>query len=107
MRHESFSHWHFPRALDGVLLLEDHARADARTPLWLINAAVAYALTRSWLQFEAAAESPAPAAFHPAVAHCVCALRESRAALPELAREVGLSESHLSKLFAAQVGVSV
>ena len=96
-----------PRALRALRETYAEVRADARTPLWLVNAAVAYALTRSWLQFETAGQSPTPEAFHPAVAHCVRALRETRAALPELARGVGLSESHLSKLFAAQIGVSV
>jgi transcriptional regulator GlxA family with amidase domain len=41
------------------------------------------------------------------VAHCLRALREARASLPELARASGLSPAHLSKLFAAQIGVSV
>jgi hypothetical protein len=59
-----------PRALRALRETYAEVRADARTPLWLINAAVAYALTRSWLQFETAEASPAPAAFHPAVAQC-------------------------------------
>jgi AraC-like DNA-binding protein len=75
----------------------------------LFNAAVGFALARSWACFERGSSSPEPVALHPAVAAAVSALREpgARPALPELARRAGVTESHLSKLFSSEVGVSI
>jgi AraC-like DNA-binding protein len=82
-------------------------RAEQRADRKLVNAGVAYGLARAWAAFGSASPSAAVEAFRPAVAEALRLLRAASLALPELAQRVGLSESHLSKLFQAQVGASV
>jgi AraC-like DNA-binding protein len=83
-----------------------HKTRSAALPL--ANAALAYALARTAMVFEGASQGE-PQALHPAVAGAVKALREpgARPSLPELAEGAGLSASHLSKLFSAELGVSI
>jgi AraC-like DNA-binding protein len=83
-------------------------RGSVREPASLFNAAVGYALARSFAVFSNTALTPAASTLHPGVAEAV---RRLRSDVPppgrsELARRCGLSESHLSKL-SAQVGVSL
>jgi AraC-like DNA-binding protein len=84
-----------------------HAARGAQLPL--VNAALGYALARAAMAFEEAAPSDEPAALHPAVAVAVRALREAgvRPTLPELSARARLSPAHLSKLFSAELGVSI
>jgi AraC-like DNA-binding protein len=84
-------------------------RADRAGDLSVVNAGIAFALARSWLHFSSAASRGEPAALHSAVALAVRLLREpgERPSLPELAKKTGVTESHLSKLFMAQMGTSV
>lgn len=84
--------------------------AHRSAPLPLFNAAVAFALARAWLCFQSATTTDGePSALHPAVAFTLDLLRHAadRPSLPELARRSGITESHLSKLFGAQVGMTV
>jgi AraC-like DNA-binding protein len=83
------------------------ARFDGALPL--VNAAIGYALARSYLHFQDARPSAEGAEFHPAVRRALAALREvvPPPSLGELAHRCRLSEAHLSKLFSAQVGMSV
>jgi AraC-like DNA-binding protein len=94
------------RALDGMYT---EVRAQLGSALPLVNAAVAYALARSYVLFQSAAAGPGSSTFHVAVASVLQALRETipPPSLSELAAHVAMSESHLSKLFSSQVGVSV
>jgi AraC-like DNA-binding protein len=82
---------------------------DRGAEISLFNAAVSFALARAWTTFEKAQTIDAPVSLHPAVAAAVRLLREAtaRPSLPDLAASVGLTESHLSKLFAAEVGMSI
>jgi AraC-like DNA-binding protein len=82
---------------------------DAREALGLANAGACYALARAHVSFCAAPEPQATSAFHPSVVRALAALRTRvpPPSLPELAKLAHASEAHLSKLFAAQVGVSI
>jgi len=81
---------------------------DRRQALSLFNAAVAFGLSRAWLELQAADASPEPSALHPAVARAIDLIREgARPSMAELAERCEMSESHLSKLFSAQVGTSI
>jgi AraC-like DNA-binding protein len=84
-------------------------RADRAGGLSVVNAGVAFALARAWFHFSSAASRPEPAALHPAVALAVRLLREpgERLSLPDLAKQAGITESHLSKVFMAQMNTSV
>ena len=75
----------------------------------LHNATMAYLLARAFSAFSTADALPVWSALHPAVADAVRLLRTPDGALarPALARRCGLSEWHLSKLFHAQIGVSL
>jgi AraC-like DNA-binding protein len=75
----------------------------------LLNAGVAYALALSWDAFQHAMDVPPTATLHPAVARAVQLLTHPEDALSskELARRCGLSESHLIRVFAQQIGMSV
>lgn len=84
--------------------------AHRSAPLPLFNAAVAFALARAWLCFQSAATTDGePNALHPAVVLTLDLLRHTadRPSLPELAQRSAITESHLSKLFGAQVGMSI
>jgi AraC-like DNA-binding protein len=97
------------RALSSLRGTLTEIRADGHGSRPIFNASVAFALARAWTHFLSAAASPEPVALHPAVSRALALLRgsPSRLSMPELAADVGLSESHLSKLFSAEVGVSV
>jgi AraC-like DNA-binding protein len=77
---------------------------------WAVyNATVAYVLARSFKAFSATDALPSSSLLHPVVAEAVRVLREESGAVgrAELARRCRASESHLSRLFRAQVGVSL
>lgn len=97
------------RALTSLEETYSEVREDRAAELRLFNAGMAFALARSWLHFESASRLPEPAAFHPAVSRALGVLREAGASLTltELASDAGISESHLSKLFSSQVGVTL
>ena len=82
---------------------------DRASEITLFNAAVSFALARAWTAFEKARTIGEPVALNPRVAAAVRLLRNAatRPSLPELAVAVGVTESHLSKLFSAEVGMSV
>ena len=82
---------------------------DRGADVGLRNAGLAFALARSFRFFESRKVRSEPKALHPAVADAVQRLRESdsRPSLAELAGHVGLTEAHLSKLFSAEIGVSI
>lgn len=71
-------------------------------------AALGYLLQRAWLAFEQAAVHAA-APLHPAVDAAVRALRraEGRLSMSQVARAAALSYSRLSRLFHAQVGMTM
>jgi AraC-like DNA-binding protein len=83
--------------------------SDRRGEVSLFNAGVGFVLARSWAHFETRSGSPEPVALHPAVSLAVRALGERgpSGSLPDLARLAGVTESHLSKLFSSELGVSV
>jgi AraC-like DNA-binding protein len=85
--------------------LRPQLRAESPLP----NAAIGYALARSYLVYESAGKKSDASALHPAVSHALRVLREGSPplSLSELARRCRVSEAHLSKMFASQVGVSV
>jgi AraC-like DNA-binding protein len=84
-------------------------QSDGGRELPVVNAGVAFALARAWLHFQAANTHPEPAAVHPAVAAAVRLLREhgERPSMRELAEGSGVTESHLSKLFVSEVGITI
>jgi AraC-like DNA-binding protein len=97
------------RALSSLRQTYSEVREDRAAELRLFNAGMAFALARSWLHFESASRTPEPAQFHPAISRTLGLLRqgEPSQSLGELAEQTGLSESHLSKLFSSQVGMSL
>lgn len=82
---------------------------DMLAVLGLVNAGIAYALARAHALSDATGVEERATAFHPAVVKALSALRGSSPppSLPELAVLAGTSQAHLSKLFSAQLGVSV
>jgi len=86
-----------------------HKLEDLLPVLGLVNAGIAYALARAHAVSVATGGEERAAAFHPAVVAALSALRGGSPppSLPELAALTRTSEAHLSKLFSAQVGVSV
>lgn len=77
--------------------------------LGLVNASVAYALARAHVLSDATGAEQRTATFHPAVVRALSALRATSPppSLPELAALTRTSAAHLSKLFSANVGVSI
>jgi len=98
-----------PRALLSLRQTFVEVSRDRSGDVSLFNAGVGFALARAWAHSENGSATPEPIAVHPAVVAAVRLLRDAaqRPSMPELARRVGLTESHLSKLFTAQVGASV
>ena len=86
-----------------------HGVGDMVRALGLVNAGIAYALARAHVLSDATGSEAPAAVFHPAVVRALAALRGALPppSLPELASLTHTSEAHLSKLFSAQVGVSV
>jgi AraC-like DNA-binding protein len=82
---------------------------EASRSVVLLNAGVAYALALSWHAFQHATDVAPGAMVHPAVARAVRLLTgpEDSLSSKELARRCGLSESHLIRVFAQQIGTSV
>jgi len=85
------------------------ARAQYGEQASLYNAGIAYALARAWKAFHSADLKPVSSTLHPAVAEAVRRLQSGGAELSraELARQCAMSEWHLSKLFAQQVGTTL
>jgi AraC-like DNA-binding protein len=84
--------------------------ADAETrDDGLLNAGLAYLLALAWRAFLDSADVVADRAVHPAVDTVARLLQADPDAgdLVALGREVGLSPSHLSRLFVADMGVSM
>ncbi len=75
----------------------------------LYRAGLGYLLLRFWTAFEGGEQNAIGGAVHPAVERAARLLRDRNPppAVPILAREVGLSPSRLSRLFAAQTGHSL
>ena len=86
-----------------------HGVGDMVRALGLVNAGIAYALARAHVLSDATGSEAPAAVFHPAVVRALAALRGALPppSLPDLAALTHTSEAHLSKLFSAQVGVSV
>jgi AraC-like DNA-binding protein len=97
---------HHTRRLQALFDEVHHAeiRDDA-----LANAGLAYLLTLAWRTFLDSDEVVDTTHVHPAISRVVELLRTepSTGALASLARIVGLSPTHLSRLFKAQTGVSL
>jgi AraC-like DNA-binding protein len=87
----------------------DEVRGQLREEIPLANAGVAYALARSWQLFASASTGQVTTPFHDAIASALRSLRQEvpPPTLPKLAASTGLSEAHLSKLFSAEVGVTI
>lgn len=75
----------------------------------LLRAGLGYLLLRFWKAFEMGEQNAVGGAVHPAVERAARLLRDQNPplAVPALARQVGLSPSRLSRLFAAQTGRSL
>ena len=91
------------------ILFEEVWRAESRDPA-LANTGLAYLQTVAWRAFLDSAEVVDSVDVHPAV-RAAARLRQAEpnteADLASLARRAGLSPTHLSRLFAAQIGVSL
>lgn len=98
-----------PRPLRALIETFTDTRAQIGEAMSLYNTAIAHALACAFQAFRAADSLPASSTLHPSVAKAVRLLRETSPppSRTELARRCGLSEWHLSKLFAAQTGVSL
>lgn len=74
----------------------------------LLNAGVAYALALSWHAYQRATDVAPAATLHPAVARAIQILTSPEDSLSskDLARLCGLSESHMIRVFAEQIGMS-
>lgn len=68
-----------------------------------------HAILAAWEAFHAAPDADPTTVVHPAVAQAAALLRDSRtpSTVQALAREVGLTPNHLSRLFARQMGMSI
>lgn len=71
------------------------------------NAGLGFCLCECLAVWRRGAEDVAGRAVHPAIENAARLLRDHALDVPELAQRVGLSPSHLSRTFAAQIGVSV
>jgi AraC-like DNA-binding protein/quercetin dioxygenase-like cupin family protein len=93
------------RARDLESVFAELADADAA----LLNAGLAYLLLVAWRAFLESDDVPASLDLHPAVETVVRLLRADpgHGPLDALARDAGLSPSHLSRLFKTQTGVSI
>ena len=98
-----------PRAAAALRRNYVELRPQLRAELPLANVAIAYALARSHSAYESAYTAAEPKRLHPAVARAIQELRNdaSLQGIGDLARSCGVSPSHLSKLFARDLGVSV
>jgi AraC-like DNA-binding protein len=88
-------------------LFEEVWRVESRDPA-LANAGLAYLLTMAWRAFLDSADVVDSVDVHPAVRAAARLLRAEQNTdgdLASLARRVGLSPTHLSRLFAAQIGM--
>lgn len=84
------------------------AKAYAPEDADLRQAALAYLLPLAWRAFQRAPDAIAPGVvIHPAVERAAGLLRREHLPLGELARRSGLTPSHLSRLFAAQLGATI
>lgn len=74
-----------------------------------VTAGLRYAMLAAWEAFRTAAQAPPSTAVHPAVVEAVRLLQAARPVrtVTELARTVGLSPHHLSRLFRAGMGVGI
>jgi AraC-like DNA-binding protein len=91
------------------ILFEEVRRAEHRDPA-LANTGLAYLLTVAWRAFLDSTDVVDSVHVHPAVRAAARVLQadpNTDADLASLARRVGLSPTHLSRLFAAQIGVSL
>ena len=75
----------------------------------LFNAGLSYLLASAWRAFLDSSEVVGGLELHPAIDNVARLLQADPGAgnLTDLARKVGLSPSHLSRLFATQMGVSI
>jgi len=89
-------------------LFEEVHHAETRDPA-LANAGLAYLLTLAWRTFLDTGEIVDGVDVHSAVRRVALQLRAEpgRADLAALARGVGLSPTHLSRLFSVQTGISL
>lgn len=73
------------------------------------NAGLAYLLASAWETYERVREPTASVRFHPSVDRAVRLIVDdpSDTSVQSLARQVGLSPAHLSRLFSSQVGRSI
>ena len=90
-------------------LAELFARVASEAEADSFNAGLAYALLRAWSAYQTAPDAPPGVAVHPAVERAVRLLQDEADAenVAALARRVGLSPSHLSRLFGQQIGLSL
>ncbi len=97
-----------PAARRLMRAFEEIAQQASRS-VALLNAGVAYALALSWHAYQRATEVAPAATLHPAVARAVQLLTGPEGSLgsKDLARCCGLSESHLIRVFAEQIGMSM
>ena len=86
-------------------LLGDVATSSTGDP-GVFVAGLEYALARAWDRYRVSEELQPGSAIHPAVARAARLLQQGgeELSLPNLARGVGISSSHLSKLFHEQTG---
>lgn len=86
--------------LQGIMDMTDSRQMD------LFNAAMGHVLLLAWDLYGAASQAATPA-IHPAVERAARMIRQHHDPLnmPTVAREAGLSPSHLSRLFKQQTGV--
>ena len=90
-------------------VLFEQAHEAESCEVTLANSALAYLLALSWRSYLDTAENVAAFDVHPAVRAVARLVQADPAAgdLSALARKVGLSPSHLSRLFAEQTGVAL
>ncbi|MEM7442472.1 MAG: helix-turn-helix transcriptional regulator [Pseudomonadota bacterium] len=95
-----------PNLADDLSRLANEINAQGSDPA-IVDAGLAWWLLRAWRDY--AAGEPAPTRqVHPAVQRATMLLRDDPSLdLPTLAKAAGLSASRLSRLFVAQMGVSV
>jgi AraC-like DNA-binding protein len=98
-----------PRATQRLAALFDEVQDAAGVDDAVVNAGLAYLLASAWRAFLDSHEIVGGHRVHPAVDAVARLLQADPEAgdLAELARRAGLSPSHLSRLFSAQMGLSV
>lgn len=98
------------KPVDGMALnafCEDVVSQESSTDFF--NASLRFLLLKAWQSFQSVLHQPLHEALHPAVFRAAVILKEGEGDedISSISKNAGLSESHLSRLFHAQIGMNL